>query len=252
MSYKYFLVDKGEGIATVTLNRPEVMNAFNLEMIKELGVLMRDLEKDSAVKVIILTGAGRAFSVGGDINEYKEATVEWMTENNRAWLDALRQMEMMRKPIIAAVNGYANIEVYQACDLVLISEEAKVGLPEINIGVKPGAGIDQRLPRWVGRLKAKEILFFGEWIDAKEAERIGIVNKAVPADKLMESAKEWARKIADKSQPAIGATKISVNIGAEMDLDKGLEYQLREFLHVFGTEERVAGMKAFFEKRRGR
>ncbi|MFC1914000.1 enoyl-CoA hydratase/isomerase family protein [Chloroflexota bacterium] len=249
MSYKYLLVEKEESIAIITLNRPEAMNAFSLDMIREMGRVMRDLEKDKKVKVIIITGAGRAFSVGGDLNEYKNATIEWMAENNRSWLETLRVMEKMRKPIIAAVNGFANIETYQACDLVIISEEAKVGLPEINIGVKPGAGIDQRLPRWIGRLKTKELLFFGDWISAKEAERIGVVNKVTPADGLMDTAKEWAKRLAAKSQPAIGAIKVSVNIGADMELDLGLEYQLQEFIHLFETPEQKAGMKAFFEKR---
>lgn len=249
MEYNHFLINKEENFAIVTINRPEAMNAFTLQMVRDLGSVMKDLEKDNSVKCIILTGAGRSFSVGGDINEYKNATVEWITENNRAFLNTFRQMERMRKTIIAAINGFANIECYQACDLVIISEDAKVGLPEINIGVKPGAGIDQRLPRWVGRLKTKELIFFGEWIDAKEAERIGIVNKVVPAGKLMETAKDWARKVAAKSQPAIGAAKVSVNIAADVPLDVGLEYQLQEFVHLFGTPEQLAGMKAFFEKR---
>ncbi len=247
-SYEFITVEKKEEIATLTFNRPDKMNSMPLRMVEEWLNAMNELEADNDVRVVIITGKGRAFCVGGDIDEYSVATPEWMIRNNRVFLNLFRQMEMMRKPIIAAVNGYANIEIYQACDLVILAGEARVGLPEINIGVKPGAGIDQRLPRWIGRLKAKEIIFFGEWIDAKEAERIGLVNKVVPGAELMDFAWTWAKKLTSLSGPAIGAIKLSVNLGAEMDIDKGLEFQLREFIRLFDTKEQKEQMKAFLER----
>jgi len=247
-NYEFITVEKAEKIATLVFNRPDKMNSMPMRMVEEWLDAMKQLEADDDVRVVIITGKGRAFCVGGDIDEYSVATPELMRRSNRVWLNTFRQMEMMRKPIIAAVNGYANIEIYQACDLVLLAEEAKVGLPEINIGVKPGAGIDQRLPRWIGRLKAKEIIFFGEWIDAKEAERIGLANKVVPSADLMDYARTWAKKLISLSGPAIGAIKLSVNIGAEMDIDKGLEFQLLEFIRLFDTKEQKEQMRSFLER----
>jgi enoyl-CoA hydratase/carnithine racemase len=247
-SYEFIAVEKAENIATLTFNRPDKMNSMPIRMVEEWLDAMRQLEADVEVRVVIITGKGRAFCVGGDIDEYSVATPEWMTRNNRLFLDTFRQMEMMRKPIIAAVNGHANMEIYQACDLVILADDAKVGLPEIKIGVKPGAGIDQRLPRWIGRLKAKEIIFFGEWIDAKEAERLGLANKVVPGAELLDHARTWAKKLTSLSAPAIGAIKLSVNLGSEMDIDKGLEFQLREFLQLFDTKEQKEQMRLFLER----
>jgi enoyl-CoA hydratase len=247
--YESIIIEKTEGIAILWFNRPDKLNAMNWKMNEDFFDAVCKLDADKEVRVIIITGKGKAFAVGADIDEVSTATPEWMAGYNRLWMETFRKMEMTKKPIIAALNGYTNMEVYQACDLVIAAEGVKIGLPEIKIGVKPGAGIDQRLPRWIGRFKAKEILFFGDWLDANEAERVGIVNKVVPKEKLMDEAISWARKLNSLSPHAIGAAKLAVNVGAEMDLNEGLEYQLALFLDLFHTKEQKEGMKAFLASR---
>ncbi len=249
MQYQNLLFRKEDRTAVITLNRPEVLNSISEQMLIELEDAIKVAGEDLEVRVIVLTGAGRAFCVGGDIKEFQKATPEWIEHFNRRHLQLWEKMERLRKPIIAAVNGHANLETIQACDIIIASEDAKFGLPEVNIGVCPGAGITIRLPRLTSRLIAKELLFVGEWITASEAWRIGLVNKVVPKDKLMDETMALAGKLAKRAPLAIGAAKACVNIGAEMDLDQGIEYQLLESLKMFYTEDLKEGLKAFIEKR---
>ena len=218
-------------------------------MLTEFEDAIRAAADDNDVRVVVITGSGKAFCVGGDIKEFQNATPQWIEHFNRRHIELWRKMEHLRKPIIVAVNGHANLETIQACDIVIASEDAKFGLPEVNIGVCPGAGITIRLPRWTSRFIAKELLFVGEWITAADAFRIGLVNKVVPREKLIVEALELARKLAKKAPLAIGAAKACVNIGSEMDLDEGMEYQLRESLRMFYTEDLKEGLRAFLEKR---
>jgi enoyl-CoA hydratase len=258
--YNHIIYSKNteEKIAVITFNRPEARNAMNVAMLTEFHHALHDAASDSGVWSIIVTGSGdKAFCSGGDAKEFL-ANVEGgkigeIERFNRFNLDVWRFMEKMRKPIIAAVNGFCNIEVIQAVDLVVASQNAKFGLPEVTIGVSPGAGITVRLPRFISRYWAKYLLFTGEWISAEEAYRLGFVNKVVPHEKLMDEAMTLARKIVKNAPLAVGATKACVNLGGEMPLDEGMEYQLMESILMFHTEDLKEGIRArFYEKREPR
>lgn len=246
-----------EHVAIITLNRDEARNAFNFEMLKQFYEALRRAADDPEVWVVIVTGAGKAFSSGGDAKEFL-ANVEGerydeIEKFNRFNLEVWRFMEKMRKPIIAAVNGYCNLETIQAVDLVVASERAKFGLPETSIGVMPGAGITIRLPRVISKYWAKYLLFTAEWISAEEAYRIGLVNMVVPHEQLLDKALELAGKITKNAPLAVGAAKACVNFGGEMPIDEGTEYQIKESMMMFHTEDLKEGIKAFFyEKRRPR
>ena len=250
MEYKNILVKKDGPIATVFLNRPEVLNALNSELMVELKNVFDELEKDDSVRVVILTGVGRAFSAGADLAELEKQTP--LSIFKLPHLEAFKAVERISKPVIAAVNGYAlagGTELTLCCDLVIASEDAKFGLAEINVGVIPGGGAISRLVRWVGKCKTMEILLTGDMFDAKEAERIGLVNKVVPKDKLMDEAKKLAEKLASKPPLAVAALKKAVKISFDVDLDTGIDYGLELFSKLFATEDQKEGMKAFLEKR---
>jgi enoyl-CoA hydratase len=220
------------------------------QTVKEFTRAFDSIAEDKSVRAVIIAAKGKTYCVGGDTTEFLTNTIEQTERFQRENLELWRKMEKIRKPIIAAVNGYANIETIQSLDLVIASEEAKFGLPETGIGVCPGAGITIRLPRVVGRYIAKELLFLGEWIQASEAYRIGIVNRVVPSDKLLEESLAVASKIAKKAPLAIGAAKACVNFGSEMPLDEGMEYQLRESIAMFHTKDLKEGITAFFKEKR--
>jgi enoyl-CoA hydratase len=244
------LYEKKRTTAVVWLNRPEKRNAMTRRMVGELKVAFEMVENDRGVRVAVMAGKGKSYCAGGDTSEFLSNTIEQTERFQRENLELWRQMEKLRKPIIAAVHGFANIELIQAVDLVLAAEDAKFGLPETGIGVSPGAGITIRLPRVVGKFIAKELLFTGDFISAEEAHRIGIVNKVVPTDKLMEEALALADKIAKRAPLAIGAAKASVNFGSEMPLDEGMEFQLRESISMFHTKDLKEGITAFFKEKR--
>ncbi len=243
-----------EKVAIITLNRDEARNAFSVAMLREFYEALKKANDDQGVWVVVITGTGKAFSSGGDAKEFL-ANVEAgryydIEKFNRFNLEIWRFMEKMRKPIIAAVNGYCNIETIQAVDLVVASEKAKFGLPETGIGIMPGAGITIRLPRIVGKYWAKYLLFTGEWISAEEAYRLGFVNAVVPHEQLMERTMELVGKITRNAPLAVGATKLCVNMGSEMPIDEGTEYQLKENLLMFYTEDLKEGIRAFFYEKR--
>src|SRR5579885_168876 len=250
IKYEQIEYEKKNQIVTIYLNRPEKRNAVTYRMVLELEDAFGRVAEDKDVRVVVMTGRGKAFSAGSDTNEFLTNTLEQTEKFQRENIELWRQMEKLRKPIIAAVNGYANIELIQAVDIVVASNEAKFGLPETGIGVCPGAGITIRLPRVVGKYIAKELLFLGEWIQASEAYRIGIVNRVVPSDKLLEESLAVASKIAKKAPLAIGAAKACVNFGSEMPLDEGMEYQLRESIAMFHTKDLKEGITAFFKEKR--
>ncbi len=250
--FEFIKYEKQGYVAIVTLNRPQAANAMSQKMTLEFDAAMHKAGEDPEVRVIVLTAEGKVFCAGGDVKEFVQATPEWIAKFNRITFEIWRYMEHLRKPIIAVVQGFANIEVIQGCDIVVAGQEAKFALPEVKIGVSPGAGITIRLPRIVGKFIAKEILLTGEPLTAQDAHRVGLVNRVVPKEKLMEEAMSLANTIAKNGPLAVGAAKMCVNVGAEMDLDQGMEYQLLENVAVFRSEDLKEGIRAFQEKREPR
>lgn len=238
-------------VGIIQLNRPKQLNALNDQLMDELGAALRAFDADEAIGCIVLTGSDKAFAAGADIAamaQYTFADVyrsEYITRN---W-EALRQV---RKPVIAAVAGYAlggGCEVAMMCDIILAADNARFGQPEVKIGVIPGAGGTQRLPRAIGKAKAMELVLTGRTMDAHEAERAGLVSRVVPLDKLMEEALALAQTIAAQPRLAVLAAKEAVNRAFEAPLAEGLQFERRMFHAMFATQDQKEGMAAFLEKR---
>jgi len=253
MSYANLLLEISEHIATVTINRPEAMNSLSVPTLEELEQVLEALEKDPEVKVILITGAGeKAFVAGGDI---KALSTMGATAARAFALLAhriLHRIEQGPKPVIAVINGYAlggGCELAMACDIRLANERAKFSQPEVNIGIIPGWGGTQRLPRLVGKGRALEMLYTGEMIDAQEAWRIGLVNKVVPAEKLMDEARALAAKICAKGQVSIRLAREAVQQGMEIDLQRANLLEADLFALCFDTADQKEGTLAFLEKR---
>jgi len=251
MEFKNILWEKKEGVGILTINRPEVRNALKAEIREDIAALLPEAEKDPEVRVIIITGAGeKVFSAGGDIKQMAENTM-WDILERR--LDIFAQIYHFPKPVIAAINGLAlggGCELAMACDFRVGSENARLGQPEINLGIFPGGGATQRLQRLVGVGRAKELIFTGDIIDAREAERIGLLNKVFPAEELMPRTMEIAKKIGSKGPLALKLAKMSINMGMETGLHTGLSYEKLARTLVHGSEDRLEGMHAFLEKRK--
>ncbi|MCB8817115.1 enoyl-CoA hydratase/isomerase family protein [Desulfosporosinus shakirovi] len=251
-TYRNLILENREGILLVTINRAEVRNALNWETWEDIGQLAKEINNDESVKVVIITGAGdKAFAAGADLR--------WLLE--RPSIEALEpgvqgvltELENTIKPIIAAVNGFAlggGCELAMACDLRVSSEGGKFGLVEPTVGILPGGGGTQRLPRLVGKGKAKELIFTGEVIDAVEAERIGLVNKVVPHDQLLVASFEMAKKITAKAPLAIRMAKKVIDMGMATDFPTGLALEKLSQAFLNGTSDRTEGMTAFLEKRK--
>ncbi|MGC9345997.1 MAG: enoyl-CoA hydratase/isomerase family protein, partial [Candidatus Bathyarchaeales archaeon] len=226
MEFKYIIYEKREGIATITLNRPEALNAFNKEVVDEVLQALEDVKKDENVHVVILTGAGeKAFSAGADIKTMKGFNALKGRELSLMGEKLCSALENLEKPVIAAINGYAlggGLEVAMSCDIRIASEKARMGQTEINIGLIPGWGGTQRLTRLIGKTKAKELVFTGKIIDAKTAEQLGLVNMAVPADKFRETVRQFAAELAAKAPVALKVAKVLINKGAEISLDAAI------------------------------
>jgi len=253
MTYKNILVEKKDGIGYIKINRPNVLNALNQETIKEITNAVVDLEKDSKIKVVILTGEGKAFIAGADISAMANMTPLEAKEFSELGHNMLNTFEKSRLPIIAAVNGFAlggGCETLMACDIVIAGKSAKIGQPEINLGISPGLGGTQRLPRLIGRMKAKELLLTGRNLSAEEALNIGLVNMVVDDDKLMEEAEKLAGQIASKSSVQTSFIKALVNKGADIDLNSANSLEISYFSSSFSTHDQKEGMKAFLEKRK--
>jgi len=254
VKYKSLLYSKEEGIGTVTINRPESLNALNGEVYTELYKLFQEIEDDQDVRAVILTGSGeKAFVAGADIAEMQpQSSVEI-----RSFIDKGRRASdriyTLSKPVIAAINGFAlggGCELAMCCDLRVASENAKFGQPEINLGTIPGAGGTQRLTRLIGMTKAKELIYTGNAIDANTAFTMGLVNKVVPPESLMAEAKELARKLLSKSSIALALAKKAITSGANMNLPSGLDLEAEYFALSFATEDQKEGMSAFLQKRK--
>ena len=251
MSYQNVLVTREGAIGIVQLNRPKVLNALNFEVMSELVSALEELDREEAVKVIILTGGERTFAAGADLVEMSQATPVDLVLGRRFELwDRIRKIS---KPIIAAVSGYClggGNELAMNCDLIVASETATFGQPEVNVGIIPGAGGTQRLPRVVGKYKAMEMILTGKSISADEAYRIGLVNHVVPPESLMEEAKKIATDIASKPPISIRSAKEAILKAQDTTLEVGLEFERKAFYMLFATEDGKEGMKAFLEKRK--
>lgn len=253
MAYKNIIVEKKDGIGFVKINRPKVLNALNQETIKEITKAVLELENDSKIKVAVITGEGKAFIAGADISAMANMTVLEAKEFAELGHNMLNTFEKSRLPIIAAVNGFAlggGCETLMACDIVIAGKSAKIGQPEINLGISPGFGGTQRLPRLVGRMKAKELLLTGRNLSADEALNIGLANMVVDDDKLMEETEKLAGKIAGKSSVQTSFIKALVNKGADIDLNSANALEISYFSSSFSTHDQKEGMKAFLEKRK--
>jgi enoyl-CoA hydratase len=254
MEFKYIIYEKSEGIATITLNRPEALNAFSREVVEEIIHALEDVKNDENVRVVILTGAGeKAFSAGADIKAMIGMTALKARELSLMGEKLCLALENLEKPVIAALNGYAlggGLEVAMSCDLRIASENARMGQTEINIGLIPGWGGTQRLTRLIGRTKAKELVFTGKMIDAKTAEQLGIVNMVVVPDKFKETVRQFALELASKAPVAIRVAKALINKGADIALDSALALEREGFGVVASTEDLKEGVSAFTEKRK--
>ncbi len=253
MTYASLLLTREDGIGTVTINRPEVMNALNIEVFEELYRMFTEIENDPDIRAVILTGAGKAFVAGVDIREMKDNDSKSIRKFIKIARRAGDAVYNLSKPVIAAVNGYAfggGNELALVCDLRIASENARFGQQEINLGIVPGGGAIQRLTRLVGLTRAKELVYFGEVIDAQTALEIGFINKVVPADKLMDEARAWAQKLLGKSSVALSYAKKAFQAGADMDLAAGLDLDESYFARCFDTEDQKEGMQAFVERRK--
>lgn len=239
-------------IGWVTFSRPDRANAFTQAMLTATGQALRDLDGDPDVRVIVLRGAGGVFSAGADLAELAASDPDSIRHSNRAWIELFAAIERLDLPVIASVEGYAiagGTELTLACDLVVAAENARFGLTEIRVGVIPGAGACVRLPRWVGPARAKELLFTGDIISAARAHELGLVNRVVPDGSLRAATTEFAQHLATRSSAALAAAKRGVNIGAELDLDRGIEFVLGEFAALFAGPDQKEGMTAFLDKR---
>ncbi|GAB4329432.1 MAG: enoyl-CoA hydratase-related protein [Candidatus Zixiibacteriota bacterium] len=252
-SYENIKVEINAPIATVTIDRPKVLNALNDATIAELVDAFQSLDGNRDVRVVILTGGGeKAFVAGADINELKVCDVRGGIDKSVRGQNLLNLMEESRLIIIAAVNGFAlggGCEIAMACDIRLASENAKFGQPEVNLGIIPGYGGTQRLPRLVGPGKAKHLILTGELISAAEAHRIGLADEVYPASELMEKATKMAQTIASKGPVAVMTAKRCINLGMNVDLKSALEYEYTQFGVICATEDKTEGCAAFLEKR---
>ena len=252
MTTENILTEKADGIGLITINRPEVRNALDPETWRELMQAVEAMAADKDVGVIIITGAGdKSFVAGADIGRMQERTIFDGFEAPAQ--GALTRLENTEKPIIAAINGFAlggGCELALACDIRIASDRAKLGQPEVNLGIMPGAGGTQRLASLVGAGKAKELIFTGDIIDAAEAERIGLVNKVVPHEELMDAARGMARKILSKAPLAVRMSKIAINARIKWGPEAGMQIERLGQTALITTEDMQEGTGAFLEKRK--
>lgn len=250
MKFETIIVERDGAVAVVTLNRPQALNALNVQLKQDLTSAVATLDKDDTVSAIILTGNDKAFAAGADIKEMQELgyTDAYMGGHFDGW----DELSNCRKPTIAAVAGFAlggGCEVAMMCDFIIAADSARFGQPEIKIGTLPGLGGTQRLTRAVGKSKAMDMCLTGRMMDAAEAERSGLVSRVVPADNLMEEAMKAAQAIAGMSRAAVRMAKESVNRAYETTLSEGLRFERNLFFSSFALEDQKEGMRAFVEKR---
>ncbi|HRY13759.1 MAG TPA: enoyl-CoA hydratase-related protein [Syntrophomonadaceae bacterium] len=252
MEFKTLLFDKLDGVATITLNRPKTFNAINDELIAELDAVMDAIIADPEIRAVIITGGEKAFAAGGDIQFMSTADMlqaQKFVENIKVTFDKIYNLD---RPVIAAISGLAlggGSELALTCDIRIAAEGSIIGQPEINLGIIPGAGGTQRLTRVVGPGWARYLVMTGKNIDADTALRIGLVTAVVPKDQLMNEARKLAGILSSKSPTAMKAAKCCLNLGQDVDLNSGLNFELKTWAGLFATEDQKEGMKAFLEKR---
>lgn len=252
-SFKNIKVELVDDIARVTMNRPEAMNALNKSTLEELFYTFNDFLKQVNAKGAIITGEGKAFVAGADISQMRELNVVQADEFCSYGHKTMNAIQNFSGPVIAAVNGFAlggGLELALSCDFIYASTKAKLGLPEVNLGLFPGFGGTQRLARVVGANRAKELIFTADMIDAEEAYRIGLANKICEPETLIEEAEKTIHKIYQKSLLAVGFAKRVVNEGSDLPLDSGLALERSQFPAVFATDDCKEGITAFLEKRK--
>ena len=243
-------VERNERVVTITLNRPKSLNALNTEVMAEMLESLLPLDKEQGVGCFIITGSEKAFAAGADIKEMQNQS--YMDMFYADFFSGWEQFSKLRTPKVAAVSGYAlggGCELAMMCDIIIASETARFGQPEIQLGVVPGMGGSQRLTKLVGRAKAMDMILTGRQIDALEAERSGLVSRVVPADRLMQEARSIAQTIASYSKPSVMMAKESVDRAEETSLSEGLRFERRVFHSLFATDDQKEGMAAFGEKR---
>lgn len=254
MEYKTIIVEKRGGREEIALNRPRVLNAINTEMLLELKRAIGEARLDEDVRVLILKAVGgRAFSVGADVKEMVEADPLRAREFSRLGKGVMEALENLGKPVIASVDGLAlggGCELAMACDIVIASEDSRFGQPEINVGIIPGWGGSQLLPRSAGQRKARELIFTGDTVDAREAERVGLVNKVVPGDQLDGAVDEVVHKLMSKSPLTLRLAKDLMTKSMTADLTSGLAHETETFSLCFSTEDGKEGLRALIEKRK--
>jgi len=252
MEYKNLKVRANDGILTITVNRPEALNALNTEVLSELHDAFYRANSAADVGCVILTGEGKVFVAGADIAQMCTLSMQEGRAMTIKGQEVMNLIESLDKIVIAAVNGFAlggGCELAMACDFRVASEKAKFGQPEVNLGIIPGFGGTQRLPRIVGKGMAKYLIATAEMITAEEAHRIGLVEKVVPADELLMESEKIARVILSKSPIGVKMSKLCVNNGMKMDIISGVSYEAEAYVSTFGSEDRIEGMTAFLEKR---
>jgi enoyl-CoA hydratase len=252
--YNNLLFEIKGSVGIITLNRPKALNALNSELLQELSSLLDTIGEDKSVQVVIITGSGeKAFVAGADIAEMQSMSAIEGRNFGKIGQAVFNKMESLPQPVIAAINGFAlggGCELAMACDIRIAAEKAKFGQPEVSLGITPGFGGTQRLPRLIGKGRAKELIYTGDIIDAGEAYRIGLVNKVVALDELMSTAQAMAEKILSRAPVAVQLSKAAINEGLNMDLASGVAYEGEVFGLCFATTDQKEGMTAFLEKKK--
>ena len=252
MAYEYIKVEPDPPIATITLDRPKVLNALSLAVIAEVGQALSELDADDAVRAVVITGGPKVFAAGADIGDMAERSAA--EQLNRDQTGAWSPISSFKKPLIAAVNGYClggGCELALMCDVIIAGDSARFGQPEINLGIIPGAGGTQRWPRTAGKFAAMEVMLTGGMISARRAYELGLANKVVPAEMSVAVAQRMARQLAEKPPVAVRLAKESVQKAFETSLAEGLAAERRSFYFLFSTDDQKEGMRAFLEKRKG-
>jgi enoyl-CoA hydratase/3-hydroxyacyl-CoA dehydrogenase len=253
-TYQDIIVKKEEGVGWITLNRPHRLNTMTLDMMNEFISALGDFEADKEVKCIVITGAGeKAFSAGADVTAFTGITPSMATDASMKGHELTARIEALGKPVIACINGYAlggGLELSLACDFRIAAESAQLGATEIKLGLMPGWGGTQRLARVVGLAKAKELIMLGERITAEEAHKIGLVNRVVPRDKLVEETVTFAKSFVEGPPVALKAAKLALNYATQVPLDVGLKFESEAFGIVLSTKDVMEGVSAFMSKRK--
>ncbi len=251
MTYERILIEKDGPIGIVTLNQPQQLNPLSYALVKEVCLALESFDQDPEVRAMILTGGEKVFAAGADIKEMADATP--FSERIHERFVFRDRINAISKPVIAAVSGFVlggGCELAMSCDIIIASETARFGQPEVNVGILPGSGGTQRLTRTVGKHRAMEMILTGEFVNASEAQRWGLVNRVVPPELLLEEAKAMAKKIAAKPPLAVKFAKEAILKSANVPLEEGLQFERKSFYLLFASEDKKEGMKAFIEKRK--